>query len=72
MNEALKAQEILAEKYGVAADVWSVTSYKELYMDGNEAERWNRLHPSEKPRVPYVTQCLKGARRRGDRRHATT
>jgi pyruvate dehydrogenase E1 component len=61
LNEALKAQEILAEKYGVAADVWSVTSYKELYMDGNETDRWNRLHPSEKPRVPYVTECLKGA-----------
>jgi pyruvate dehydrogenase E1 component len=61
LNEALKAQEILAEKYGVAANVWSVTSYKELYMDGNEADRWNRLHPSETPRVPYVTECLKGA-----------
>jgi len=61
LNEALKAQEILAEKYGVAADVWSVTSYKELYMDGNETDRWNRLHPSEKPHVPYVTECLKGA-----------
>ncbi len=62
LNEALKAQEILAEKYGVAADVWSVTSYKELYMDGNETDRWNRLHPSETARVPYVTQCLKGAK----------
>jgi pyruvate dehydrogenase E1 component len=61
LNEALKAQDILAEKYGVAADVWSVTSYKELYMDGNETDRWNRLHPSETPRVPYVTECLKGA-----------
>jgi pyruvate dehydrogenase E1 component len=61
LNEALKAQEMLAEKFGVAADVWSVTSYKELYMDGNETDRWNRLHPSETPRVPYVTQCLAGA-----------
>jgi pyruvate dehydrogenase E1 component len=61
LNEALKAQQILADKYDVAADVWSVTSYKELYMDGNEADRWNRLHPSETPRVPYVTECLKGA-----------
>ncbi len=60
LNEALKAQQILADKYNVAADVWSVTSYKELYMDGNEADRWNRLHPSETPRVPYVTECLKG------------
>ena len=60
LNEALTAQENL-EKYGVAADVWSVTSYKELYMDGNESDRWNRLHPSETPRVPYVTQLLKDA-----------
>jgi len=61
LNEALKAQQMLADKFGVAADVWSVTSYKELYMDGNETDRWNRLHPSETPRVPYVTQCLEGA-----------
>jgi pyruvate dehydrogenase E1 component len=58
LNEALKAKQILAEKYKVAADVWSVTSYQELYRDGHACERWNRLHPGEKPRVPYVTQCL--------------
>jgi pyruvate dehydrogenase E1 component len=61
MFEVLKAQEILEEKYGVAADVWSVTSYKRLYRDGNDCERWNMLHPGEKPRVPFVTQCLKDA-----------
>ena len=61
LREALKAQEILEEKYGVAADVWSVTSYKALYNDGIETERWNLLHPGEKPRVPYVTQCLADA-----------
>jgi pyruvate dehydrogenase E1 component len=61
LNEALKAQEILAEKYGVAADVWSVTSYKALYTDGIETDRWNRLHPAEKARVPYVTELLKHA-----------
>jgi pyruvate dehydrogenase E1 component len=61
LNEALKAQEILADKFGVAADVWSVTSYKALYADGNETDRWNRLHPSEKQRVPYVTECLRDA-----------
>jgi pyruvate dehydrogenase E1 component len=48
----------MLEEYGVAADVWSVTSYQELYRDGHRAERWNRLHPTEKPLVPYVTQCL--------------
>ena len=58
LNEVLAAQKVLAEKYDVAADVWSVTSYPELYRDGHAAERWNRLHPGEKPKVPYVTQCL--------------
>jgi pyruvate dehydrogenase E1 component len=61
LNEVLRAQEILESKYGVAADVWSVTSYKELYNDGIESERWNRLHPGEKARVPYVTKCLADA-----------
>jgi pyruvate dehydrogenase E1 component len=60
LREALQAQEML-EKYGVAADVWSVTSYKELYRDAMEAERWNMLHPTEKPLVPYVTQALADA-----------
>jgi pyruvate dehydrogenase E1 component len=59
MYEVLKAQEILENQYGVAADVWSATSYKELYRDGNDCERWNMLHPGEQPRVPYATQCLK-------------
>ncbi|MBZ5641577.1 MAG: pyruvate dehydrogenase (acetyl-transferring), homodimeric type [Acidobacteriia bacterium] len=58
LREALKAQEILETKYGVSADVWSVTSYKALYTDGIDTERWNLLHPSEPPRIPYVTQCL--------------
>ncbi|MDP9147362.1 MAG: pyruvate dehydrogenase (acetyl-transferring), homodimeric type, partial [Acidobacteriota bacterium] len=58
LREALQAQEILKTKFGVAADVWSITSYKQLYADGNETERWNRLHPSQKPRVPYVTRTL--------------
>ena len=57
LNEVVKAQAMLAD-YGVAADVWSATSYNELYRDGHAAERWNRLHPLEKQRVPYVTECL--------------
>ena len=61
MYEVLKAQQILEDKYGVASDVWSVTSYKQLYTDANECERWNMLHPADKPKVPYVTQCLKDA-----------
>ena len=58
MFEVLKAQDIL-EKYGVAADVWSITSYKELYRDGNDCERWNMLHPGQAPKVPYVGERLK-------------
>src|SRR5215813_3651938 len=61
LNEALRAQQLLEQKYGVAADVWSVTSYKELYYEGMETERWNRLHPGEKPRVPYVAEMLADA-----------
>jgi pyruvate dehydrogenase E1 component len=60
LNEVLAAQTLL-EKYDVAADVWSVTSYQELYRDGHACERWNMLHPGETPKVPYVTQCLKDA-----------
>jgi len=59
LNEVLKAQELLAEQFGVAADVWSVTSYKELRRDGLETERWNLLHPGRKRKEAYVTQCLK-------------
>ena len=58
LNEALKAQGILAERYGVAADVWSVTSYKELRRDGLETERWNLLNPGQPPRVPFFTTAL--------------
>jgi pyruvate dehydrogenase E1 component len=57
LNEVVKAQKML-EDYGVAADVWSVTSYKELRRDALECDRWNMLHAGEERRVPYVTQCL--------------
>jgi pyruvate dehydrogenase E1 component len=62
MYEVLKAQQILEEKYGVAADVWSVTSYKRLYREANHCERWNMLHPGEPPQVSFVSQCLKDAK----------
>ena len=61
LNEAVKAQEILEKDFGVSADVWSVTSYKELRRDALDVDRWNMLNPGRKPRTPYVTQCLKGA-----------
>ncbi|MCG3177953.1 MAG: Pyruvate dehydrogenase E1 component [Phycisphaerae bacterium] len=60
MNHAIKAQEVLAERFNVQADVWSATSYKELYRDAVTAQRWNMLHPDEPARVPYVTQCFDG------------
>jgi pyruvate dehydrogenase E1 component len=58
LNEVLRAQEILASKYGVHADVWSVTSYTELRRDALAVERWNRLHPAEKERAPYFVTAL--------------
>jgi pyruvate dehydrogenase E1 component len=61
LNEALRAQEILADKYGVQADVWSVTSYNELRRDALASERWNRLHPSQPEKRPYILQAIEGA-----------
>ena len=58
LNE-VRAAATLLEKYGVAADVWSVTSYNELYRDALACDRWNMLNPGETPKVPYVTQVLK-------------
>ena len=61
LPEVIKAQEILESKFNIGADVWSVTSYSELYREGHACERWNMLHPGDAPKVPYVTQCLKDA-----------
>jgi len=58
---ALEAQELLANDWGVAADVWSVTSWTELRRDGVAAEEHAFLHPDEEPPVPYVTQKLSGS-----------
>lgn len=58
LNEALKAQQILSEQYGIGADVWSVTSYTELRRDALMTERWNRLHPDQPARQPYLLQAL--------------
>jgi pyruvate dehydrogenase E1 component len=62
LNEALRAQQILGERYGVAADVWSVTSYNQLRRDALRAERWNRLHPGEPAQTPHIVQAITGAR----------
>jgi len=55
---AREAQQILAERYDVSAELWSVTSYQNLRDDALEVERWNRLHPEASPRVPLVTKRL--------------
>jgi pyruvate dehydrogenase E1 component len=60
LNEAVHAQEILASKYGVASNVWSVTSYNELRRDALAVERWNRLHPDQPERRPYILEALDG------------
>jgi pyruvate dehydrogenase E1 component len=61
LNEALRAQEILADKYGVPANVWSVTSFNELRRDALAVGRWNRLHPAETEKRPYILTALGGA-----------
>ena len=58
INSALKAQEILAERYGVSADVWSATSYKLLRTDAMRCKRWNMLHPTQPPKKSYVETLL--------------
>ncbi|MDE0934475.1 MAG: pyruvate dehydrogenase (acetyl-transferring), homodimeric type [Mariniblastus sp.] len=61
MNCVLKAQEILADQYGVSSDVWSVTSYNELRRDAQECKRWNMFHPTMEPRKSYLETVLAGS-----------
>ncbi len=58
LREVEAAAEVLAKDFNVSSDIWSVTSFNELRKDGLEVERWNRLHPMEKPQQSYVEQCL--------------
>ena len=58
LREVLAAADLLESDFGILADVWSVTSFSELRRDGLEVERFNMLHPTEKPRVAYVAQQL--------------
>jgi pyruvate dehydrogenase E1 component len=60
LRESLRAQDLLEQKFGVASTVYSVTSYKNLYYDGRDCDRWNRLHPGEAERRPYVEQVVNG------------
>jgi pyruvate dehydrogenase E1 component len=58
MQCVLKAQTLLAEKFGISSDVWSATSYQQLRDNALCADRWNRLHPESNPRIPYVVRVL--------------
>jgi len=60
LREVMFAAELLKADFGIAADVWSATSYNELRRDGMAAERWSRLHPTEPARKSHVEQCLEG------------
>ena len=60
-HEAMRAREILASDWNISAEAWSVTSYKNLREEALEVERWNRLHPTESPRSPYVREALRRA-----------
>ena len=57
-KQAMTAAEMLKKDFGVTSDLWSATSFNELARDGADCERWNRLNPLKKPRVPYVTETL--------------
>jgi pyruvate dehydrogenase E1 component len=59
LREVIAAAELLQSDWGIAADVWSAPSFTLLARDGQDAERWNMLHPTEDARLPYITQCLK-------------
>ncbi len=61
LRHVREAAQILAKDYGVGSDVYSVTSFTELARDGQDCERWNMLHPTETPRVPYVAQVMNDA-----------
>jgi pyruvate dehydrogenase E1 component len=60
MQQALHAQTVLAERFGVAAEVWSAPSYQLLRNEALDADTWNRLHPADEPRIPVVSQLLSG------------
>jgi pyruvate dehydrogenase E1 component len=60
LREAIAAANILEQDFGVKSDVWSATSFTELRRDGADCTRWNRLNPENKPRTPWVVECMEG------------
>ena len=59
LREVIAAADLLMNDWGIAADIWSAPSFTLLARDGQDAERWNMLHPTDTPRVPYIAECLK-------------
>jgi len=59
LREVIAAGKLLAEDFGISADIWSVTSFTELAREGTDVERWNMLHPEDSPRTCHVSDCLK-------------
>jgi pyruvate dehydrogenase E1 component len=59
LREVIAGAELLEKDFGIAADIWSVTSFNELRRDGLDVQRWNMLHPDQEPRQSYIEQCLK-------------
>jgi len=59
LREVIAGAELLEKDFGIASDIWSVTSFNELRRDGLDAQRWNLLHPDQEPRQSYIEQCLK-------------
>lgn len=60
LREVIKAGEILEKDHGVSADIWSITSYKELYRDAIDTQRWNLLNPEKTQKVSYINETLEG------------
>jgi pyruvate dehydrogenase E1 component len=61
LREAIAAADLLRDDWGIAAEIWSATSFTELSREARAVERWNRLHPGEAPQVSHVARCLDGA-----------
>src|SRR5512146_2085523 len=59
LREVIAGAELLQRDFGIAADIWSATSFNELRRDGLQAQRWNMLHPEAEPRATHVENCLK-------------
>jgi pyruvate dehydrogenase E1 component len=60
LREVIAAADLLEAEWGVTSDIWSLPSVSELAREAREVERWNLLHPTDTPRVPYITECLQG------------